>query len=70
MKEIFKIALRLSDRHVFMWQSVETLNIFNTLTLKQIFWKTETFFLKTVVQFFLVKGTKIEKVSYPYKTTI
>ena len=30
---IFKIALRLRDRHVFMWRSVETLNVFNALTL-------------------------------------
>ena len=27
-----------------MWQSVETLNVFNTLALKHIFWKTKTFF--------------------------
>ena len=29
-----------------MWQSVEILNVFNILTLKQIFWKTKTFFKK------------------------
>ena len=27
----------------FMWQSVEILNVFNTLTLKQIFWRKKTF---------------------------
>ena len=43
---IFKIALRLIDWDAFMWQSVETLNVFNTLTLKQIFWKTKIFFKK------------------------
>ena len=46
MLVIFKIILRLRDRHVFMWQSVEILNVFNTLTLKQIFWKTKTFLKK------------------------
>ena len=35
-----------------MWQSVEILNDFNTLTSKQILWKTETFFKKTGVPFF------------------
>ena len=29
---IFKIALCLGDQHVFMSQSVEILNVFNTLT--------------------------------------
>ena len=38
---ILKIALRLRDGHVF---TVEVLNIFNTLILKQILWKTEIFF--------------------------
>ena len=37
--------------HVFMSQSVKILNI-NTLTLKQIFWKTKTFFKNTGVMFF------------------
>ena len=34
---IFRIAVRLRDGHVFMWQSPEILNVFNALTLKQIF---------------------------------
>ena len=34
---IFKIALRLRDLHVFFWQSLEILNAFNDLILKQIF---------------------------------
>ena len=46
--------------HVFMRQTVEILDVFNTLTLKQIFWKTETFFKK-------LKSTKIENASFPYK---
>ena len=34
---ILKITQPLRDRHVFMWQSVEFLNVFHTSTLKQIF---------------------------------
>ena len=44
---------------MFMWQSVEILNVFNTLPLKQIFWKTETFLEKLEYRF-LVESTKIE----------
>ena len=51
-----------------MWQSVETLNVFNTLTLKHIFWKIKTFFKKLEYSF-LVESTKIENASFPYKTT-
>ena len=43
---IFKIALFLSVWHFFMWQLLEILNVFNTLTLKQIFLKTKIFFKK------------------------
>ena len=42
-------------------------NVFNTLTLKQIFWKTEIF-LKKLEHHFLVQSTKIENASFPYKT--
>ena len=52
-----------------MWQSVKVSNIFNTLTLKQIFWKTKTFFKKLEYRF-LVESTKIENASFPYKTAI
>ena len=44
MPGISKTALRLRDRHVFMWQSLEILSVFNTFTLKWIFWKTNTLF--------------------------
>ena len=54
---------------LFMRQSVETLNVFNTLTLKQIFWKTETFFKKLKYSF-LVESTKIENTSLPYKSVM
>ena len=53
MLGIFKIAVRLKDRHVFIWQSVEILNDFNTLTLKQIFWKMKTFSKKLEYHFSL-----------------
>ena len=69
MLGIFKIALRLRDWHVFMWQSVKVSNVFNTLTLKQIFWKTKTFF-KKLEYCFLVESTKIENASFPYKSAI
>ena len=65
--EIFKIALRLRDQHVFMWQSVKVSNVFNTLTLRQIFWKKKTFFQK-LEHCFLVETTKIENISLPFKT--
>ena len=67
--EIFKIALRWRDWHVFMWQSVETLNDFNTLTLKKIFGKTKIFFEKLEYSF-LDESTKIENALFPYKTAI
>ena len=47
----------------------ENLNVFNTLILKQIFWKTKTFF-KKLKYCFLVESTKIEIASFPYKTAI
>ena len=34
---IFKILLRLKDRHVFVSQPLEILNVFTTFTLKEIF---------------------------------
>ena len=52
-----------------MWQSVKILNVFNTLTLKQIFWETKAFFEKLGYGF-LVESTKIENASFPYKTAI
>ena len=67
--ENFKIALRLRDRHTFTWQSVEILNVFNNLTLKQIFWKKKTFF-KKLEHRFLVESTNIENASLPYITAI
>ena len=51
-----------------MWQSVEILNVSNTLALKRIFWKTKAFFKKLVYRI-LVESTKIENASFSYKTT-
>ena len=50
-----------------MWQSMEILIVFNTLTLKQIFWKTKIF-IKKLEYRFLVESSKIENKSFPYKT--
>ena len=52
-----------------MWQSLELLNVFSTLTLRQIFWKTTTFF-KNLENCLLVESTKIENVSFLYKIAI
>ena len=64
---ILKIALRLRDGHVFMWQSVKVSNVFNTPTLKKMFWKTKTIFKKLEYRF-LVETTKIENTSFSLKT--
>ena len=52
-----------------MWQSVKLSNVFNTLTLKRIFWKRKTFF-KKLEQRFLVETTKIENTSFLFKTAL
>ena len=52
---------------IFVWQALEILNVFNTLTLKQIFWKTKTFFKKLEYRV-LVESNKIKNVSFSYKT--
>ena len=131
MLEIFKIALRLKDWHVFMWQSLQSvvfklpsycfketigfekqasfaslqfrfssnqvklqknfikrlfnsrghfidwklqidkgfLTVFNTLTLKQVFWKTKTFWTKLEYSF-LVQSTTNKSAAFPCKTCI
>ena len=66
---IFKIALRLRDRRVFMWQSVKVTNVSNNLTLKQIFWKTKSCFKKLEYSF-LAETTKIENISFPFKPAL
>ena len=59
----------MRNRYVFMWQSVKVLNVFNTLTLIQIFWKTKAFF-KNLEYRFLVETTKIENTLFPFKTAL
>ena len=44
-------------------------NAFNTLALKQIFWKTKTFLKKLEYQV-LVEATKIENTPFPFKSTL
>ena len=48
---------------------MEILNVFNTLTLKQISFKTKTFF-KKLEYGFLVQSIKIENASFLYKTVM
>ena len=45
------------------------LNDFNTLTLKLIFRKTQTLF-KKLGYCFLVESTKIDNITFPYKTAL
>ena len=52
-----------------MWESVKVSNVFNTLTLKEIFWRTKTFF-KELGYRFLVEATKIEIAPFPFKTAL
>ena len=53
----------------FYMTITQNLNVFNTLTLKQIFWKAKTFFEKLDYHF-LVESSKIESASFSYKTPI
>ena len=66
---IFKIALHLRDRHAFISHSVKVSNVLNTLTLKQIFWKTKPFFKKLEYRF-LVETTKIKNTSFSFKAAL
>ena len=65
-----------------MWQSLEIFNIFSTLTLKQVFWKTKALFKKLKyrflveyydqkhdisIQFFSVKNQCSNKLNGVYK---
>ena len=52
-----------------MWQSLETFNVFNTLTLKQTFWKTQILFKKLEFRF-SVESTKTENATFPNKTAL
>ena len=52
-----------------MWQPQGILNFFNTLNLKQIFWKTKTLF-KNLEYCFLIESTKIENATFPYNIAL
>ena len=52
-----------------MWQPLEILNVFITLFLKLIFWKTKIF-SKKLEHRFLLQSTKIESAIFPRKTTL
>ena len=47
----------------------ENFKRFNTLTLKQVFWKTKTIFKKLESRF-LVETPKIQNTSFPFKTAL
>ena len=53
-----------------MWQSMEILNVFNSLTLKQIFWKTKKPFSKNCSIVFKLGALRFKNASSPYKTAI
>ena len=48
---------------------MKILNVFNTLILKQILWKTKIF-LKKLEYRFSVESTNIENASFPYNSAI
>ena len=50
-----------------MQKSVKVSNGFNTLTSKQVFWKTKTYFKKLEYRP-LVETTKIKNTPFPFKT--
>ena len=66
---LFKTTHHLRDQHVFVWQALEVLNVFNNLTLKRVFWKAKKFFKKLGYRF-LVESTKIENKTFPYETAL
>ena len=52
-----------------VWESLEILNAFNILTLKQIFLKSKTFFKKLEYRF-LVQNNRIKSSTFPYETAL
>ena len=63
---IFKIALGLRDRHVFMWQRLE---IFQYYDFETNVLKNENLFKKLEYRF-LVERNKIENATFPWKTVL
>ena len=60
---------RLFERSACFYVTVEILDVFSTLTWKQIFWKTKTLFQKMKYRF-LIESTKIENASFSHKTAM
>ena len=54
---------------MFLCDNLKVLKVFNTLTLKQTFWKTKTF-MKKLEYRLLVEATKIQNTSFPFKTAL
>ena len=52
-----------------MWQLLKISNVSNTLILKHIFWKSQTFFRKMEDRF-LAESAEIENAAFPYKTAL
>ena len=52
-----------------MWQAVKVSNVFNTLSLKQIFFEAKIF-IKKLEYRFLVETTKSEDTAFPFKTAL
>ena len=58
------------ERSACFWVTTTgILNVFTTLSLKLIFWKTKAFFKKLEYRF-LVQNTKIESAIFPHKTAL
>ena len=54
---------------MFLFVNHWNLDVFNTSTLKQIFWKTKTFFKKLECRL-LVESAKTENATFSYKTAL
>ena len=64
------MTLCLAVWHIFMWQSLLILNIFNALNLKhKDFWKTKLFLAKLEYPF-LVESTNIESTLFLWKIVL
>ena len=67
--DVFKIAFCSTGQQIFMWHSLKVLKIFKTWTLKQVIWKTKTFFEK-LEHCFLVESTTMENTQFSHKTAL
>ena len=57
------------DRYVFMWQPLEILSVFNTLTLNQLSQK-QKLFSKNWTTVFLVEKARIINATFPYNIAL